>query len=240
MDTIKTIKNHRSIRNFLDKEIPNEQLNEILACAHIMPTAYNSQQVSIIVVKNKETKEKIANISGGLQYIKQAPVFLIFVADFYKTNLACEKNNKEQITHDTLDGIVAATFDAGLSMAGAIVSAESLGLGIVPIGAIRMHLDELKNILELPEHIIPLVGLCLGYPNGESMQKPRLPIESFVHLETYKSDSLIEYINEYDKIMELYLEKINRQQEINWSTTVANVYSNISYFEQLKQFIQIK
>ena len=60
MNVIQTIKDHRCVRDFLDKEISNEHLHEILESAHLMPTSYNSQQVSVIVVKDTATKEKIA------------------------------------------------------------------------------------------------------------------------------------------------------------------------------------
>ncbi len=237
MNVIQTIKDHRCVRDFLDKEISNEHLHEILESAHLMPTSYNSQQVSVVVVKDTATKEKIAELSGNLPYIKKAPIFLVFVTDLYKTHLACEKNNTDQIDDNNLDIIVSATFDAGLSMAGAILAAESLGLGVVPVGAIRTNLEELKNILELPKHVIPLVGLSIGYSASATIKKPRLDIESFAHFDNYKKDNLMGYINKYDELMETYLAKINRKQEKNWSTSISMVYSNTMYFEQITNFI---
>ncbi|MDN5304929.1 MAG: reductase, partial [Fusobacteriaceae bacterium] len=131
-ETIKVIKNHRSIRQYLDKDIPQEHLNAILEAAQAMPTSINGQQVSIIVIRDKATKEKIAELAGGQPYIAKAPVFLVFVADFYKTYLAGEKLGEAQVIHESIEGTTVGTFDSGLAMGAAIIAAESLGLGIVP------------------------------------------------------------------------------------------------------------
>ena len=160
----KIIQNHRSVRNFVDKDIPQDMLDTILLSAQAMPTSNNNQDISVIVIKDKTRKDIIAELSGNQKHIKDAPVFLIFVADLYKTFLACEKNNMEQNLENPLDKIVTASFDAGIALGGAIISAESLGLGITPIGGVRNNIERISKILELPEFVFPLVGLCLGFP----------------------------------------------------------------------------
>ena len=173
--TIATIKNHRSIRNYLDKDIPDEMLKEILGAAKSMPTSINGQQISIIVIKDKGKKEKIAEWSGGQPWIAQAPVFLVFVADFYKAYIACEKNGTQEIIHESIEGTLVGAFDGGLAMGAAIISAESLGLGIVPIGAVRRKPQEMIDLLGLPKCTYPLVGLVIGYPADASHKNPSFP-----------------------------------------------------------------
>ena len=163
-ETIKTIQNHRSIRNFLDKSIDDEIIDEILKSSQAMPSSINGQQTSVIVIKDKETKAKIAELASGQPWIAAAPVFLVFVMDFYKTNLAAVKNGLNQIIHESVEGTMVGTFDAGLAMGGAIISAESLGLGIVPIGGVRMNPAEIIKLLGLPEYTYPVAGLAIGYP----------------------------------------------------------------------------
>lgn len=230
-ETIQTIQNHRSIRSFLDKDIDDTMIDEILKSSQAMPSSINAQQTSIIVIKDKETKAKIAELAGGQPWIEAAPVFLVFVIDFYKTNLAAKKNGLNQIIHESVEGTMAGTFDAGLAMGGAIISAESLGLGIVPIGGIRRNPAEIIKLLGLPEYTYPVVGLAMGYPKDNSHKKPRLPFNTFKHEEKYKVDGLKESIDEYDKNMEVYLKEIGREVEGNWSKNTSNLYQYVYYPE---------
>lgn len=228
-ETMKLIQNHRSIRSFLDKNIDDTIIDEILKSSQAMPSSINGQQTSVIVIKDKETKAKIAELAGGQPWIEAAPVFLVFVIDFYKTNIAARKNNLTQVIHESVEGTIAGTFDAGLAMGGAIISAESLGLGIVPIGGVRMNPSEIINILGLPEYTYPTAGLAIGYPKDNSHKKPRLPLGTFKHEEKYKVDGLRDSIDEYDKNMEVYLKEIGREIEGNWSKNTSNFYQHVYY-----------
>jgi len=230
--TIETIKNHRSIRTYLDKDVSEEQLNEILNSVQAMPTSINGQQVSVIVIKNKDTKKKIAEIAGGQPWIEKAPVFLVFVADFYKSHLGAIKSGNEQIIHESIEGTLVGTFDAGLAMGAAIISAESLGLGIVPIGGIRKEPDEMIKLLNLPKYTFPVAGLCIGHPENLSRQKPRLHKNSFIHEEIYHVENLESHIEEYDNLMEVYLEEVGRGKEHNWSAYTSGIYKHV-YFPKV-------
>ena len=231
-ETINLIKNHRSIRTYLEKDIPEETLNEILKAAYSMPTSINGQQVSVIVVKDKDKKAELAKIAGGQVWIEKAPVFLVFVADFYKTYLAGEKAGNNQIIHESVEGTVVGTFDSGLAMGAAIISAESLGLGIVPIGGIRREPEEVIKLLKLHKYTYPIAGLCIGYPVDESRKKPRLPFETFVHRDEYKVEELESHISNYDKGFETYLAEIGREKEVNWSVNTSGIYKSV-YFPKV-------
>lgn len=230
--TIEIIKNHRSIRSYLDKDIPQDILNEILESIHSMPSSINGQQISVIVVKDKEKKSKIAELTGGQVWIDKAPVFLVFVADFYKTHLASEKNGISQVIHESSEGTMVGTFDSGLAMGAAIIAAESFDLGIVPIGGIRREPEEMIELLNLPKYTFPVAGLCIGYPENKSKQKPRLPKEAFIHFDSYNVDNVEKSIDKYDLVMESYLKEIGREKEKNWSLNTANIYKQV-YFPKV-------
>ncbi|MCT8975619.1 NADPH-dependent oxidoreductase [Clostridium sp. CX1] len=230
-ETIKIIQNHRSIRKYLDKDIPQEVLVDILKAAQSMPTSINGQQVSIIVVKDKSRKDVISELSGGQPWISAAPVFLVFVADFYKTYLACEKNKTTQVIHESIEGTLVGTFDAGIAMGGTIVAAESLGLGIVPIGGIRNNPEKIIELLELPKYTYPIAGLVLGYPEDLSKEKPRLPFESFIHNESYDKENLKGHIDNYDDTMSKYYAERGDKQS-NWSSQIAHAYK-VVYFPKV-------
>ncbi|MBE5975285.1 MAG: NADPH-dependent oxidoreductase [Paenibacillaceae bacterium] len=228
-ETIRTIQNHRSIRSFLDKEVDDVIIDEILRAAQSMPNSINGQQSSVIVIKDKETKAKIAQLAGGQKWVEDAPVFLLFVLDFYKTSLAAEKNGLTQVIHESVEGTMAGTFDAGLSMGAAIIAAESLNLGIVPIGGVRKNPGEIIKLLNLPPYTYPAVGLAVGYPKDESHKKPRLPFSTFRHNEVYHTEEMKEAIDQYDMEMEDYLKEVGRQQEGNWSKYTSGIYQNVYY-----------
>ncbi|AKA69244.1 nitroreductase [Clostridium scatologenes] len=61
---IETMKEHRSIRNYTDKEISEEIVNELVNVAQAAPNSINGQQTSLIVIKDKATKEKLAELTG--------------------------------------------------------------------------------------------------------------------------------------------------------------------------------
>lgn len=226
-NTIQSMKNHRSIRRYLDKEIPSDVLQSILEATQLMPTSINSQQVSIIVVRDLETKAKLAELAGGQPWIKTASVFLLFVADLYKTDIAAKINGSEQMVQESVEGSLAAILDCGIALGGAIVAAESLGLGTVPIGGIRKNAKQVIQLLNLPKYTFPINGLCIGYPQDESSKKPRLPLDSFAHSEVYHPDKLEQQIAQYDKEMAKYLHSVGRAKEINWSSLTSSIYKNL-------------
>ena len=228
-DVVKLIQNHRSIRSFQNKDISEEIIDEILKSSQSMPNSINGQQTSVIIIRNKEIKSQIAHLAGDQKWIEDAPVFLVFVMDFYKTHKAGEKTGNPQVIHESIEGTLAGSFDGGIAMGGAIIAAESLGLGIVPIGGVRKNPAEIIELLELPKYTYPLAGLAIGYPDKNSKKKPRMPFNTFKHNEKYHPEVLDEAIDAYDKEMEIYLKEIGREVEVNWSTATSNVYKIVYY-----------
>lgn len=229
-NVIETITNHRSIREYLDKDISDEIVDEIVRAAQAMPNSINGQQTSVIVVRDKAKKEKLAELVGNQPYVAKAPVFLVFVMDFYRTYLAGEKTGMKQVIHEDIEGIEAGSVDVGIALGASIIAAESLGLGIVPIGGIRKNPEEVIKLLGLPKYTFPMVGLVVGYPADESHKKPRVPFESFKHKENYDTKAVEESIYIYDNQMSEYLKGIGRaEQEKNWSTFTSRIYQSVYY-----------
>jgi len=129
---------------------------------------------------------------------------------------------------NSLEATLIGSIDVGLAMGNAIAAAESLGLGTVPIGGIRIHTLKVSEILNLPQYVYPLCGLVIGHPADPSAKKPRLPKEAVVFEETY-NDQLKDYINRYDDEMSRYMhERTNGQSDRNWSMGVSQFYKNKS------------
>lgn len=237
-ETIRVMKNHRSIREYLPKPIPDEVVDELVAAAQAAPTSINSQEISLLVVRDKALRAQFAEIAGGQPWIAEAPLFFVFVADLYKAKLAADKVGKPLVIPDSVEATIAVSIDAGICMGTVITAAESLGLGIVPIGGIRNNPQAVIELLDLPEYTYPINGLAVGYPANLSQQKPRMPVAAFRHDEKYDKEKLPALIDEYDQLMQRYLRNIGRYEiEGDWSRNTMNYYSQI-YFPKVYPTMQ--
>ena len=237
-NTIDIMKNHRSIRQYLEKDISNEVIDEIVKSVQAMPNSINGQQTSVIVVRDKKKKEKLAELVGNQEYVAKAPVFLVFVMDFYRTRLAGEKTGLKQVINEDIEGVLAGSVDSGIALGAAVVAAESLGLGTVPIGGIRNNPEEVIELLGLPKYTFPMVGLVVGHPADKSHKKPRVSFDSFRHNESYDKKIVEESIDPYDEEMGKYLKEIGRaEQEVNWSTLTSTIYQSV-YYPKVKEAIK--
>jgi len=227
-ETVRLLQAHHSSRSYKNDPIPAEILGAIIECAHRAPTSTNSQEVSLVVVRDAAKRARIAEIAGGQPWIAQAPVFIAVIVDFYKTGLGVEKAGAEQVFQRSLEGVLAAVSDVGIAMATLMTAARALGLGVVPIGGIRRDPQAMIDLLELPANTFPVDGVVLGYVVEESPQKPRLPIESFRHEEKYHPEVLKLAIDTYDQTLQEYWQKIGRTDGLSWSANMAQHYGRFS------------
>ncbi len=231
--TITQIKAHKSIRAYTDQPITAEQLDEILAAAQQAPSSSFLQAASIIRITDKALRTQIMQLSAEQAYIAGAAEFLLFCADF---------NRHKQIVPDAKTGfveqlLIGAT-DAAMMGQNALVAAESLGLGGVYIGAVRNHPAEIGELLGLPELVIPLFGLCLGYPAQDPQVKPRLPRTLVVHENCYQPLNKT-LLAEYDEQMRAYYaSRTSNNKDQSWSSQITAILGRearpymLSYLQQ--------
>lgn len=105
----------------------------------------------------------------------------------------------------------------------AMVAAESLGLGGVFIGGLRNHPHEVTELLSLPRFVLPLFGLCLGWPDADPEVKPRLPLSLLVHENSYQPmDSQV--LAGYDQhIREYYQQRGSNSRQESWSEMIQRM-----------------
>lgn len=200
-ETINLLQNHSSVRKFKNKPLTDEQVNHIFKSANQASSFSLLQAVSIIRITDEDTRKAIMELSGPQSYIQEASEFWIFVSDFNRNHQIAPNVD---ITYTEFLQIGAVY--VGLMAQNAMIAAESMGLGGVYIGGVRLNIEKLSELLELPKYVIPLVGLCIGYPAEEKAQlKPRLPKEVVMHHNKYEEFSL-EDIEDYDQEMKKYYE----------------------------------
>ncbi|SEU19016.1 FMN reductase [NAD(P)H] [Paenibacillus sp. NFR01] len=222
-EMLDTLLNHRSYRKYRPDPVEPEKLEQLLSAAQAMPSWVNGQQVTIISVQDPERRERIAALSGNQRHVAEAPVFLVFCMDFYRAKLASEMEGQPFESAKDVDALLVGAADAGIALAGAAMAAESLGLGIIPIGGIRRNTAEVIRLLELPEYVFPVAGLCIGYPDETLPKKPRLPLAAVYHEETYNRDQR-GYIEAYNAEHRRYTAEAG-QTVRDWSAVIAHFYA---------------
>jgi FMN reductase [NAD(P)H] len=232
-ETIRIQQSHRSIRSYKTAPVSDAMLDAIIASAHRAPTSMNMQEISLVVVRDAEKRARIAELAGGQAWIAQAPVFIAIVVDFHKTDLGVRRAGQTQIIHESMEGFGVAAVDAGLALGAMITAAESLGLGIVPIGGIRRDPQGMIDLLGLPPLTFPLVGLCLGHIANNAPQKPRMDISTFRHDERYDATGYPAAIDVYDATLTHYWKEVARSEGLPWSKALASRLHTV-YFPQVK------
>ena len=232
-ETLRIQQSHRSIRSYKPDPVSDAMLDQIIAAAHRAPTSMNAQEISLIVVRDAEKRARIAELAGGQAWVAQAPVFIVIAIDFHKTDLGVRKAGQTQIIHESMEGFGVAAVDAGIVLGTLITAAESLGLGVVPIGSIRRNPQGMIDLLGLPPLTFPLVGVCIGHIRDDVPPKPRLDIKTFRHDERYDASGYQNAIDAYDVELMDYWQKIGNKNGIPWSSNLGNFYKQV-YFPQVK------
>ena len=160
-ETIRLLKNHKSIRKYKDQPIETQKLKAIIECAQSASTSSFIQAYTIINVVDMDNRKNIAHLAGDQNYVEQCPLFLVFCADLNRSKTSCEINDKTMANANT-ETFILATVDSSLAAQNALIAAESLGLGGVYIGGIRNNPEEICKILNIPSGVYPVFGICIG------------------------------------------------------------------------------
>lgn len=244
----KLLNSHVSIRKFTNKEITEEEELQIISTAQRSPTSSNLQAYSIVGIRDKVTKNILAELSGNQSHVANSSLFLVFCADLFRIKQINEKKNYE-FHGDLTEMFIIATVDASLAACRALISAQSLNIGGVMVGGIRNNPEEVCSLLNLPEFVYPVMGMSLGYPEQDSEVKPRLKTEGIYHKEKYSNSYYENVIHEYDKTIdslgylkdrEVDKEKYPNFSELySWSEHTARRMAKISR-PHMKSFLESK
>lgn len=212
--TIDLLRHHRSIRAFTAQALTDEQRSAIVAAAQSASSSSFLQCSSIIRITDPAMRQTLAHYAGEQGYVAQAAEFWVFCADFYR-HLQIFPQAETGLAEQLLLGCV----DTAIMAQNALIAAESLGLGGVFIGGIRNNIADVTTLLKLPKLVLPLFGLCLGYPDADPQLKPRLPAELVMHENTYQPLDR-EKLDAYDRqLAEYYLQRTPHRHD-SWSEHV--------------------
>jgi nitroreductase len=198
--TIEQIYRHASVRAYKPDPVAADLVETVVAAGQRSSTSSNLQTYSVVAVTGAEKRVRLAELCGNQKHIVQAPVFLAWCADLSRLDRVCQLRGYQQVTSHVESFLVAA-LDAGIAMQTATLAAESLGLGVCFIGAIRNQPDRVIELLGLPRLVFPISGMTLGWPAAEPFFRPRLPLSAILHEERYDSSEEAEALEEYDRVM---------------------------------------
>ncbi len=167
-EVIKTILERRSVRKFSDKPIEKEKIELILKAGMASPSARNRQPWKFFVVDDRDLLNKLADELPYAKMLYNAPLCIIPCGDI---------RDKEDLT--------AQTFwvqDCSASVQNILIAVQSLGLGAVWTACYPKE-DRIKipqNILNMPEGIIPLCVIPIGYPEDKTEAKDKFKQENII------------------------------------------------------------
>ena len=238
---LNTIMQHRSIRQYKDTPVDEKDLNEILEAGTRASTTGNMQLYSVIVTQDEEKKKELSPAHFDQPMVMQAPVHLTFCADINRFHKWCDQRDAEP-GYDNFLWYINAAIDALLVSENVCLAAEAKGMGICYLGTATYNADQLIRILNLPNGVVPVAAIVMGYPDEDPGLTDRLPLEGVVHYETYKDYTA-------EDIDRLFAEKESLEEtrqiiEENNKETLAQVSTDNRYTKEdnlhfSKQYLKV-
>jgi FMN reductase [NAD(P)H] len=233
-DGVQALLNRRVIRKYKTNPISEQTMALLLSAAQSAPTKSNLQQYSIVIIRDPEVRNAVSELVPSMPWVRNAPVIAIFLGDVRRIRRLAEiRGHKYQ--NNNADTFMNAAVDAALAMQCFITAADYLGLGTCPISYVRNRIDDLAEILDLPDGVFPISGLCVGYPDDAGFVSMRLPQKVVVHQDLYNDDDLETDVKDYDDrnherfaltpTKQRHTDKYGVLEKCTWSENVARQLS---------------
>jgi nitroreductase len=197
LDELARIAGRRVQRRYTERAVDPDLLRLLCACALSAPSKSDLQQADIVILDDAD-KNTIADLIPDQPFIRTAPAFLVFLANGRRLPEISKLRGKP-FPNDHLDQFFNAAVDAGIVLATFMRAADAVGLGTCPISVIRDHSAKVSDMLKLPQRVIPVAGMCVGWPSEVGHISPRLSLSSTLHQGRYDEGNLAERIDAYDR-----------------------------------------
>jgi nitroreductase len=176
---------HRSIRRYKPDPLPPGLVDRVLAQAlQGSSSSGNLNMVSVVKTQDPERKRRLYELHSEQPMVLQAPLVLTFCADTHRTRAWLAQRGARLGFGDFKSYHVAA-FDAVILAQTAALALESQGLGICYMGTTLFSMGEIADFLELPDHVVPVTSLVVGWPDEAPPPRDRLPASAWIHDERY-------------------------------------------------------
>ena len=173
MDVFEAIKGRRSIRAFKNLDIPEETIERLIDAARWAPSAGNIQPWEFIIVRNPETKRKLAEAALNQTFIEEAPVVIVVCADHERSSRG----------YGSRGATLYCIQDTAAAIQNIHLAATALKLGTCWIGAFRE--EPVKKTLGIPDGLRPVAIIPVGHPAEQPRPRPRRPLSEIIHYERF-------------------------------------------------------
>ena len=171
----------KSVRAYEEREIGEQEKDQILSAVMRAPTAGNMMLYSVIEVRDQGAKDTLAKTCDNQPFIADAPLVLLFLADYQRwfdyfmvsgVEDLC-KQRGEPVRKPEEGDLMLACCDALIATQTAVLAAESLGVGSCYIGDIMENYEAHRDLFALPQYAFPICLLCFGYPTQQQKERPQ-------------------------------------------------------------------
>ena len=219
-----------TVRNYEKRHIPESLIDDILERAMRAPTCGNMQLYSVIVTRDPERLARLAKEHFNQPAATGADVILTICADFNRFTEWCVASGAKP-GYDNFHSFMMALTDAIIYTQQIVTIAEMEGLGTCYLGTVNYNAKQISELLELPDLVVPVASISLGYPAGAPARCERLPLAAIKHDEIYRKDSK-------EEIVELFKAKDDfpdnkKFVEENKKDSLAQVFTDIRYPESV-------
>jgi len=222
--TLETILSHRSIRRYQPDPIPEEDIRRAVEAGQAASTSSAVQAYCAIQVRDEAARRRLVDLTGGQTKVARCGSFFVICGDARRHRIAAQTHDRPYETH--LEGFLLAVIDATLFAQNFSLALESMGYGVCYIGGLRNDLPAVDELLELPEGVYPLYGLCAGLPDERPMARPRLDPSSVLFCDRYPDDETVrEQLREYDMRYIAYLRRRDGGEGKAWSEVMAKRFA---------------
>ena len=191
--------NERSVcRRYRADPVPAALLELLCASALAAPTKSDLQQATIVRVADPAKRAAICALLPGMSWLPDAPELLVFCADGWRLRRLFARRGAA-FPNEHLDAFFNAAVDAALVLGAFVTVAELAGLGTCPISQVRDHVSAIDRLLALPDWVVPVAGLALGYPEAKEPLSARLALSATVHTDRYDCAAVERELDAYDK-----------------------------------------
>src|SRR5262245_22698507 len=189
LEALATLNERCVCRRYRRDPVPEEVVRLLCATALAAPTKSDLQQATIVRLADPAKRAAVCALLPGSPWLAQAPELFIFCADGWRLRRLFARKEKE-FPNEHLDAFFNASVDAAIALGAFVSAAELAGLGTCPISQVRDHIAMIDRLLELPDWVVPVAGLALGYPEQKEPLSARLGLSATVHTNRYDREAV--------------------------------------------------
>jgi nitroreductase len=173
VDVLEAIKERRSVREFTDKAVSEDDIKKLIEAAQLAPTAGNTQPLKLVIVKDANIKRRLAEAAFNQSFIQKAPVVIVVCADVSRSRKGYGGRGEN----------LYCIQDTAASTQNILITAHALGLATCWVGA--FHDKDTAKAVNTPKNVKPFAIIPVGYPAVVPSASKKRPVDEIVHYETF-------------------------------------------------------